>query len=313
MGGVLVTGARGAIGRAVVGQLKSGGHTTFGLGHGDWNSEAGLPEIDGWLNAGVTTDTLQEAAKRWGRPETIVHLAGGSAVGPSVANPPEDFRRTVLAGQALLDWVRTESPATRVVVASSAAVYGSGHTGPITETSGGVPDSPYGTHKAMLEALAVSRAAHFGIQVAVVRLFSVYGPGLRKQLVWELTRRLVQGERDIVLGGTGAEARDFVTVDDAAAMLVAASSLAAREAPVLNGCSGVATSVRDLAERVAARFDGVRLSFNGIVRPGDPSWLVGCPDQALAAGLPMASPVAAGIDRTVSWIMADMARQGPQP
>ena len=149
--------------------------------------------------------------------------------------------------QHLLERLRTSAPAARLVIASSAAVYGDSHSGPIGEDAWFAPASPYGTHKAMIELLAHCYARDFGLSVAVVRLFSVYGPGLRKQLVWELVNRLLRGEKTLTLGGTGEELRDFLHIGDAAAMLLDAAALAGRPAAVFNGCTGRATRIADLA------------------------------------------------------------------
>ncbi len=147
------------------------------------------PPNAGWVNGSVDSDNLANIARTVGLPDAVIHLAGGSLVGPSIANPGEDFRRTVQAMQHLLEWLRLANPAARVVVASSAAVYGDGHMQPISETAAYAPTSPYGTHKAMAEMLCRSYGRQYGMQIALVRLFSVYGPGLRKQLIWDLGRR----------------------------------------------------------------------------------------------------------------------------
>ena len=80
--------------------------------------------------------------------------------------------------------------------------------------------SPYGQHKLMMEQMCRSYAVTFGIRSTVARLFSVYGPYLRKQLLWDLCSRLRSGEQTLVLGGTGAEMRDWTDVRDVARFLV---------------------------------------------------------------------------------------------
>ena len=141
-----------------------------------------------------------------------------------------------------------------------------------------------------------------GMAVAVVRLFSVYGPGLRKQLIWDLGRRLVMGERELELGGTGHEQRDFIFVDDAAKLLLDAAALATNSVPVFNGCNGRAVSVASVAGLMAAKFPGTALRFSGHGRPGDPAYLVGDPTRAQAAGLCTETSLDVGLARTIAWI-----------
>jgi UDP-glucose 4-epimerase len=299
---ILVTGARGAIGRRVVSTALAQGQQVVGLGHGAWTSDGDVPPNAGWINGSVDSDNLANIARTVGLPDVVIHLAGGSLVGPSIANPGEDFRRTVQGMQNLLEWLRLANPAARVVLASSAAVYGDGHTQPIAETAAYAPTSPYGTHKAMAEMLCRSYGRQYGMQIALVRLFSVYGPGLRKQLIWDLGRRVTSGERNIELGGTGQEQRDFVYIDDAANILLEAVGHAAPAVPAFNGCSGRAASIAEVAGIAAARSPGVAISFSGQCRTGDPGYLVGNASRAQAASLNATTALEDGVARTVAWI-----------
>ncbi len=300
---LLVTGARGAIGRHLVRDARSQGYTTTGIGHGAWLDDESLPAIDGWINGGVDGDNLSANAKLTGAPDLIVHLAGGSAVGPSIQHPGEDFRRTVESSQHLLEWVRTSAPATtRLVFVSSAAVYGDGHQTAIAETSPLNPTSPYGAHKAIVEMLCRSYARQFGLKIAIVRPFSVFGPGLKKQLIWELASRLCRGERRVTLAGTGQEQRDFLPMSNVTLCLLHAGELASDLVPTINGCTGRATKVEDVAKLVAAEFEGACVAFSGQVRAGDPGYLVGDPSYAAACGFEARIDLPQEIAKTIRWI-----------
>ena len=257
---ILVTGAHGAIGRHVVALARKRGHHVTGIGHGVWSGDAELPPIDAWINGDIYADNLALVAD-FGTPEIVVHLAGGSLVGASIALPDEDFRRTVGSAQHLMEWLRAKAPGTRLVIASSAAVYGDGFAGPIDENAIFRPASPFGTHKAMIELLARCYASQFRLRIAVVRLFSVYGPGLRKQLIWELGNRLLCGERQLTLGGTGEEQRDFLYIADAANMLLDAADRADHQASAYNGCTGIATTIAELARLMTTGFPGAEFEF----------------------------------------------------
>lgn len=273
---VWITGARGFIGRHVARAFAGTGHSVIGLGHGSWTeAEHRACGVAEWRNGEVSHANLDALAADVGLPEVVVHLAGGSAVGPSYAQPAEDFRRSVLAAGELAEWLRLRAPAARLVMASSAAVYGSGHAGPVAETAVCAPFSPYGFHKRMAELVLESYARNFGLRVAVVRLFSVYGPGLRKQLLWDACGRLAAGATTLQLGGTGDELRDWLHVEDAARLIQLAADHAAAEPWWVNGGTGVATPVREVAACLAhAMGHAVPLSFSGQSRSGDPARLV---------------------------------------
>lgn len=295
-----ITGARGFIGRSVALAAAARGMTVGGIGHGAWPAdEAGQWGVRHWLNAEVEGDGLGLLAAETGPPAAVLHLAGGSAVAPSFRQPAEDYRRTVDSTARLLEWLRTASPASRLVCVSSAAVYGAGHRAPIPEDAPLAPVSPYGAHKAMMELLCGSYARSFGLSVVVVRLFSVFGPGLRKQLLWDLLGRLERGEDPVVLGGTGEEIRDFIHVADAAELLLDAVALATPACPAHNAGTGLGTPVGVMAAQAAASWGAARPpAFSGVVRPGDPPVLVAGPGPLVR---PFPRSLAQGVTDVVEW------------
>ncbi len=304
-----ITGAHGFIGRNLARSLKAAGYQVAGIGHGAWpEAEAAQWGVSFWLNAEISASNLGQLRQTLGLPDVVFHLAGGSSVGAAIAYPNEDFTRTVVSTAQLLEWLRQQSPNTRLVAVSSAAVYGAGHVGPIAEEARVSPFSPYGTHKLMMEELCRSYAANFGLKVALPRLFSVYGPGLKKQLLWDLCEKISVGGV-VELSGSGEELRDWVDVRDIARGLERVGHLADVDAPVVNLASGIATSVRDIAEIVTACWKDLRVpppvvTFNGRSRPGDPFSLVADISHMRACGIVNRVPVQQGIAEYVAWYRA---------
>ena len=311
---VWITGARGFIGQTLAAHCARNGRMICGLGHGAWPpTEAARTGMRHWLNGDVTGSNLQALWKIAGAPEVIYHLAGGSSVGAALAQPGEDFSRTVASTAALLEWVRLAAPATRLVLASSAAVYGDRYSGAINEQMVPHPMSPYGFHKLMMEDLCRSYAANYGIAILVARLFSVYGAGLRKQLLWDLCSRLAAGNADIELGGNGQEMRDWVDVTDAADVLIRVADLANREVPVLNIGTGTGISVRAVAELIISIWlesgsPERSLAFSGVSRRGDPRSLVADVSLLKSLGLACTTNVGSGMRRYVAWYRASAGK-----
>jgi UDP-glucose 4-epimerase len=270
---VWITGAGGFIGRYLARELADAGHAVHGIGHGALEDfEKQRLGMQTWINGEIEAANLNALAAEHGVPSTVFHLAGGSSVGLSIAQPLEDFSRTVASTARLLEWLRRSAPESRLVVASSAAVYGADHSGPIPEDAVLSPMSPYGHHKLMMEQLCKSYAASFGLSSTVARLFSVYGPRLRKQLLWDICSRLAQGERMLVLGGTGDEIRDWTDVRDVVRLLAVIGELPQQQKfRVINGGSGRATSVAGIAGALVKAWGGdVAVRYSGVVRAGDP-------------------------------------------
>jgi UDP-glucose 4-epimerase len=268
-GHVLVTGSNGFLGRHVARLFSHRGHTVLGMGHGEWSQdEWECWGLSGWKCADVTLSNLKQFA---GTPSVIIHCAGGGSVSFSIEDPLADFERTVETTAHVLEYVRTIAPSCRVVYPSSASVYGAVTQVPIHESAHVAPISQYGVHKLMAEQLVVSYARQFTTSAIIVRLFSVYGCGLRKQLLWDACRKF--SENDNVFLGTGDEVRDWLHVEDAAELLFAAAEHASVKCPIINGGSGEGITVREVLIHIRNSFfqECPMPTFSGVKRLGDPS------------------------------------------
>ena len=300
-GTILVTGAHGFIGRYVARDLAQNGLRVIGIGHGDWRQEQwrewGIAE---WYAADVSMETLVAHA---GAPQGVIHCAGSGSVGFSVTHPHEDYQRTVATTASLLEFLRRHAPEATLVYPSSVAVYGNVLRLPISEADPVAPVSPYGVHKQMAEQLCASYARSFGLKTTIVRLFSVYGIGLRKQLLWDACSRISNG--DLVFSGTGGEQRDWLHVEDAARLLGLALNHASSDCPVVNGGTGSGVTVAQiLREIVSVIGRGGSVSFSGQTRPGDPLAYVADISRACALGWNPERQWQQGVREYLDWFRA---------
>jgi UDP-glucose 4-epimerase len=312
MSRVLITGAHGFIGKYLARWLSRQGHEVLGIGHGVWPAtEATAWGVSHWLNGDIQSGNLRLLQQAGGTPDVVYHLAGGSSVGLAIANPREDFFRTVATTAELLEWLRVDAPDARLVAVSSAAVYGANHNGPIAENAALTPYSPYGHHKRIMEELCRSYAASYGLQVTIARLFSVYGAELKKQLLWDLCTRIATGRRPIVLGGSGYELRDWTDVRDVVRALDLLATKACSGVAVVNVGTGVGSTVQKIASTVAkcwALADAVDvLQFSGQSRPGDPFSLVANANVLNELGFMWEMPVDSGLAAYVRWFRSQSA------
>jgi UDP-glucose 4-epimerase len=155
-----------------------------------------------------------------------------------------------------------------------------------------------------MEVVCRSFASSFGMKISVVRPFSVYGPWLEKQLIWDLCSKLFTGNRLVELGGTGRESRDWLNVRDLARLLVlvANEGLSEGRAEFTNAGTGCPTTVRDFANMVIDAWqDDVSLRFSGVSRKGDPECLVADISRAKQLGFVPEITLDHGIREYVAW------------
>jgi dTDP-glucose 4,6-dehydratase/UDP-glucose 4-epimerase len=202
----------------------------------------------------------------------------------------------------LLDAMRAGSA--KLIHLSSAAVYGNPESSPIAETATLRPVSPYGVHKAMAESLCQQYASLFGVKCLSVRIFSAYGPGLRKQLFWDLYRK-GQAAQTVDLFGTGKESRDFIFVEDVVRAIEVVALNAAFQGESINLASGASVDVATAARTLYSSLGWTReLRFSGSARQGDP--LLWCADiTALKAmGFVPRYTMFEGLTKVAQWLNA---------
>jgi UDP-glucose 4-epimerase len=299
---VIVTGASGFLGRHVALDWARAGHRVIGIGRAPWEeAEWRCWGLTRWVQGDVTRENL---ARLDMQPAVVVHCAGSGSVAFSYQDPYNDFQATVGSLLPTLEFMRTRAPQAVLVYPSSAAVYGELETLPVREDAPLRPVSPYGCHKLMAEDLCRSHANHFGMRATIVRLFSLYGPQLRKQLLWDACWKFTRG--DATFRGTGDELRDWVHVSDAAALLRIAADHPLPWDGTVNGASGVGTSVREILEILRAAFPNAPpLGFTTQAKTGDPSAYVGSTERARNWGWSPKSMLEAGILSYAEWFLRD--------
>lgn len=291
---ILVTGAAGFVGSEVVRSYAEEGFLVRGIGLGRPKDSTALAS---YWDGNITTDTLSAYG---GKPDIIIHCASGASVAASLADPAKDFANSVGCTQEVLNFQRLYRPKSRLVFVSSAAVYGMGRGEMLVESDPLRPMSPYGLHKQICEEMLQYHAQSYGFKIAIVRLFSVYGEGLRKQLPWDACGKLIQGEWEF--SGTGEEVRDWLHVRDAAMLLRVAAGYASPQAPICNGATSEGVSVREVLIELGTTLGLTGLPvFNGHEREGDPSRLVGSTACAESWGWQPRIGWREGMQRYATW------------
>lgn len=241
----LVTGANGFIGSALLRACRDFHIIATGV--------ARVAGIAGNVSSDYSADSIASLVDR-AEADLLVHAAGSSSVAESMNDPARDFAASVSLTQRVLEGVRRSSRRPRILLLSSAAVYGNPNQLPVSEDAGLAPISAYGYHKAMCEQLLREYVDCFDLAGTSLRIFSVFGEAQRKLLVWELFQRYRE-KPEVELMGTGNEERDYLHVDDLARLIWRSASSPMELPPVLNVASGTSIRASDLASRIGAALE----------------------------------------------------------
>ncbi|MEA3210609.1 MAG: UDP-glucose 4-epimerase [Chthoniobacter sp.] len=303
---VLITGAAGFLGRHCVRQFAQEGWRVIGLDD--------VPPESALLGDGVMFHRMKLPDPHLAElllaevPSACVHSAGRASVGLSLTDPAADFRDNTVLTFEILEALRRNAPRCRFLFLSSAAVYGNPVSLPVSETHPPAPLSPYGYHKLQCELLCEEFARLFALPALSVRVFSAYGPGLRRQVVWDICERaLTTGT--LALHGTGRESRDFIHATDIARALVSLATTAPCEGEIYNVASGEEMTIAALAGVVLAAL-GVNVEpvFDGAATPGNPlNWRADV-SKLHALGFVPSISLKQGLQGVADWSRAELAR-----
>jgi len=243
----LITGGAGFIGSALANRLVTQGHQVRVLD----DLSAGDASL---LEPAVlfTRGDVRDRPKLWTllqKVDCVFHLAARVSVPESVLYP-RDYNDVNVGGTVSLAEAIRDVGVRRVVLASSATVYGPQPDQPVSESAWPHPTVPYAVSKLAAEHYLFALGALNGIEAVALRVFNAYGPHQRippvhPPVVPQFMKAALTGA-SIVVYGEGAHTRDFVYVDDVVDALVAAATAPGVSQQTINVGSGEETSITDL-------------------------------------------------------------------
>ncbi len=242
----------------------------------------------------------------------VFHQAALVSVEGSFEDPLRCYEANMQGSLAVL-WAAQRAGVERVILASSAAVYGES-TEPLSEDAPKKPLSPYAASKLAMESAAALFAGAYGLETVSLRYFNVYGPRQRLDSPYAAVIpafiRAMQEGRAPTIYGDGHQRRDFVYVDDVVrANLLAAerSGLAGR---AFNIGGGGSISIEDLARILQESYPGAPKPDYAAAREGDIHFSQASLQRAHEAlGYRPATAIEDGLRITVEWFGPE--RQDP--
>jgi UDP-glucose 4-epimerase len=289
---VVVTGAAGLIGRAVVDRLLKDGVDVIAV-------DRQRLEVPGARVIDVTE--FGGLAPLLDSETVVFHLAGLTSVPGSVHEPHRDFLINVNGFFAVLEAVREKGA--KLIFPSSASVFDPRSPLPHHEGAPKSPNSPYAAAKLACEGYCVAYHKCYGLDVKIARLFNVYGPGMQRFAIYDFYRKIREANEAIEILGDGSQLRDYLFVTDAVEGLLL---IAARGQPGAdyNVGSGIPIRSYELAQlmlKVMGR-TGLRIRTSGQTFPGDvPAWYADI-SKIRGLGFEPRIELTEGLRRTVEWL-----------
>ena len=290
---ILITGINGFIGSHCKSYYEEKGYEVFGIDIFGSKSKNTLIEP-------INIKSLNSFNIQF---DYIIHLAGSGSVGMAEKDPLGDLERTINSTKTILEFCIKNNLNTKVVYSSSAAVYGNNNSLYYKEDDNKNPISVYGENKLEAEKICKKYSDEFGLNISIIRFFSIYGEGLKKQLLWDISNKIKNLPNNDTLNcfGTGNELRDFIHVKDAVNFInltLEKNSLYS----IYNCGTGISTSVQDIIKLLANQYNfSGKISFNGTRNLNDPEHLVANIKKSEIMGFLPKINIDEGIQKYAKW------------
>ncbi|RLN94284.1 hypothetical protein BBJ28_00007672 [Nothophytophthora sp. Chile5] len=240
----------------------------------------------------------------------IIHLAAAISVEESTRLPEKYERINVEGSRKVLDWA-VKNGVKRVVAASSGATYGTPlpENLPLREESATGGICAYATTKFKMEHLMKQFNDDYGLPSTALRFFNVYGPrqdphsSYSGVVSWFMEQAKINGTLKVT--GDGEQYRDFVYVKDVARALRTAMLLKDNEFDVFNVCTGVKSSILNVAKQIVEKFGSSAAIVNVPFRSGDVKESLGSAEKAKSKlGFTAKYSFSEGIAETRDWFLS---------
>lgn len=234
--------------------------------------------------------------------DVCINCSGAANVPFSLENPYFDYRLNTQNVIKILEAIRKHAPLCKFITMSSAAVYGNPESLPIMESAKLMPVSPYGYHKVMAEEVCKEYSRFWGLKTCCLRIFSAFGPRLKKQLFWDMYNKFTKQD-SITLWGTGKESRDFIYVSDIVRIIELAIDHSKFDGEGVNVANGKQENIESVANAFVKLLESTKhVTFNNEVRKGDPlNWEANI-DTIKSWGYKQKVSLEEGINNYILWV-----------
>ena len=246
---ILITGGAGFIGKYLVKYLLENGENVSILdnfSNSDKKSMSLFEKNGVKIFEGDITD-FNDVSKAIKNQEIVIHLAAKISVLESIKNPAETFRINVNGTKNLLAICKNNN-IKKVIIASSAAVYGEGDKKiKVKEEKKKNPISPYGESKMKMEEEIEKNNSSNEMDYIILRFFNIYGIGQTSEYAGVITKFLekIKKNQSLTITGDGTQIRDFVSISDVICSIN--NAIGYNKSGIFNIASGNEITINELA------------------------------------------------------------------
>ncbi len=306
---VLVTGAKGFLGRHVVTELE----------------RSGCQDIFSFAKEDYDLVKMQDVVRLMddSRPTIVIHLAAKvGGIGANAANPATFFYDNIMMGVQLLEVARQRG-VEKFVTIGTVCSYPKFTSVPFKEVNlwDGYPEetnAPYGLAKKMMLVQSHAYNEQYGFKGIYLLQVNLYGPGDRFDLntshvIPALIKKSVaavnNNEKEIVVWGDGTATREFMYVEDSARAIIMATQSYNKPDPVNLG-SGTEISIKDLVDLIV-KFTGYkgRVVWDKSKPNGQPRRVLDTSKAEKEFGFKSQVPLEEGIKKTIEWYVKEGVKQ----
>lgn len=291
---ILITGSHGYIAKNIAKKLRNN-FNVYGIGRGKWKKK----DYKKWgyldqINGDLTKKNLSRYNFKF---DFIIHCAGSRLVG---LTRKVDFINNVKSTISLIDFIKKNQSKTKIIFMSSYSIYGNDYKNLISENFSTKPVSVYAINKKKAENLLLNFSKKNKSHLMILRIASLYGNGLKKQLIYDACLKISKGLNNFY--GTGREKRDFIHISDLVNIVLYFCIKGFSNVNIINCGSGKGRQIKDVIKLISSSFKmRKKIIFNRKKLNSNPIKLISNIRKLKKIGLKPNKDFRIGVKQYVKW------------
>ena len=291
---ILITGSHGYIAKNIAKKLRNN-FNVYGIGRGKWKKK----DYKKWgyldqINGDLTKKNLSRYNFKF---DFIIHCAGSRLVGLS---RKVDFINNVKSTISLIDFIKKNQSKTKIIFMSSYSIYVNDYKNLISENFSTKPVSVYAINKKKAENLLLNFSKKNKSHLMILRIASLYGNGLKKQLIYDACLKISKGLNNFY--GTGREKRDFIHISDLVNIVLYFCIKGFSNVNIINCGSGKGRQIKDVIKLISSSFKmRKKIIFNRKKLNSNPIKLISNIRKLKKIGLKPNKDFRIGVKQYVKW------------